>query len=245
MNVTAKDIKALWRSPVMWSVLALISFVFAWMVWQMLDKYVSLQLDFLALPNPPNITEVLWVPVLLLLAKLTMLLVALTAGVSLAQERAQNTLWYLLINNSSMARMIWNKFKAQLILLLYVFMQLIVVAMLFEVGGQLQWLVVLSGMLGMALFVMWLIACGMMISAFCQSTGTAVLLNLVVFVLFWLMGVDGIGQEYGLNWLSLVSPVHHLQWFCEAQISLSSMIYFLFGIWVFLWVASHKIAELK
>jgi len=101
MNITQKDIKVLWRSPLLWMVLALLSFIAAWLLWQMVDKYVSIQSGFVNLPNPPNITQSLWTPFVLLMAKLLMLIIAFTTSFSVAKEKSEQTLWYLLLNQNN------------------------------------------------------------------------------------------------------------------------------------------------
>ncbi len=245
MNITQKDVKELWRSPVLWLVLALVSFILAWMVWQMIDQYNSLQTSLATLPNPPTITDALWVPFVLTFAKLLMLVIAMTAGFSLARERSQKTIWYLLINRKSHHAVVVGKYLAQLRMLFFAWLHLVIVMWLLASGGQVNWSQVMLGSIGLTLFLCWLIALGQLISSYSQSTGSAVLLNVVMFVLLWMLGGEAVNQGYGLNWLLLMSPAHHLRWFCEGQIALSSMIYFIAGTGVFLWLTESKLSRLK
>ncbi len=245
MNTTQKDINALWRSPLLWVVLSLVSFIVAWMVWQMLDRYVGLQSGFASLPSPPNITDSLWTSFILTLAKLLLLIIALTTAKAFAQERAEKTMWYLLINNQQYGQVVWTKFKAQWLILLFVWLQLLVVALLLATGGELNWLQSITGLVGISLFTLWFISLGMLISSYCQSTGTAVLLNAVVFVLLWIIGGEGVGQEFGINWLQLISPIHHLKWFCQGEIALSSLVYYVVGSLCFLVLTAQNLKALK
>jgi len=245
MNILQKDFKTLWRSSVIWLVLALLSFVLAWLFWQMLDRYITLQGSFASLANPPTITQAMWTPFVLMLAKLMMLMIAMTAGTSVAQERSQKTLWYLLINNSSPMHVIGAKFKVQLTLLLFVGIELLLVFALLTVGGELNNLKVLISLIGLCLYCCWLMSLGMWISSQCQSPATAVLLSLLVFVLVWMLGGQTVNQEYGLNWLSLFSPAHHLQWFCEGQLAVSSLLYFIGGSVIFLRFSALQIKQLR
>jgi ABC-type transport system involved in multi-copper enzyme maturation permease subunit len=245
MNITQKDFYMTWRRPLIWLVLALLSFILAWLFWQLLDRYSQLQLSLQVLPNPPSITEALWVPYVLTLAKLLVLLVALTAGFSFAQERAQKTLWYLLINRTKFAPLVIAKTTAQWPIFIWIWLQLAVVAALLATGGSINGLQMLSGAIGLSLLLIWLMALGQLISSYCQSTGTAVLLNVVVFVLLWMLNGESMGEDFGLNWLSLVSPVHHLQWFCAAEVSVSSLLYFIGGSGVFMWLTTRQLKRLR
>lgn len=245
MNITQKEFYVTWRRPLIWLVLTLLSFILAWIFWQMIDRYSQMQISLLNLPNPPSITAALWVPFVQTLAKLMLILVAMTAGVSLAQERAQGTLWYLLINRKKLTPIVLAKLVAQAPILIWVWLQLAVVMMLLATGGSINLIQMFSGALGLSLLLVWLMTLGQLISSFCHSTGTAVLLNLVVFVLLWMLGGQNIGQDFGLNWLALVSPVHHLQWFCAGEVGLSSLLYFVGGAILFMWLTSLQLKSLR
>ena len=245
ISIYTKDLKVLWRSPVTWVVMAALSFILAWLFWQMLDQYVGLQDSFAALPNPPTVTQSLWTPYVLMVAKVMMLFMALSGSLAVAQERAQNTLWYLLINRSSCFSVVWAKFKAQWMVLLLLWLHLAIAAGLLFNGGALNWPQVAIAVMGFTLFMLWLMALGILISSHCQSTGTAVLLSLVVFVAMWMLGGDMAGEEYGLNWLKLFSPQAHLKWFCAGELSLSSLVYFLGGCSCFLWLTTQQLTALR
>ncbi len=245
MNITSKDIKTLWRSPVIWLLLAIISFILAWLLWQMIDRYNSMQLSFQSLPNPPTITTALWLPFVMTFAQLLLLLVAMTAGYSFAMERSQRTLWYLLINRDSFMSVVVAKLKAQLWLLVFVMLHLLLAAWLLAAGGALDWWQVAFGAVGLVMLVFWLIALGQLLSSYCRSSGVAILINLVVFGLLWMLGSDPGSQGYGLNWLLLLSPLTHLKWLCEGQVAIASMLYFLAGAAVFMWLTAKQLGRLR
>ena len=245
MNILKKDFSMIWRRALMWLVLAILSFIGAWLFWQLLDRYSGMQLSLQALPNPPSVTQALWVPFILTMAKLLMLLIALTAGLSFAQERAQKTIWYLLINRTHFFGVVSAKLKAQWPIFIWIWLQLMVVAMLLSTGGEVNSTQMIIGGIGLFLFSLWLMALGQLISSYCESTGTAVLLNFVVFVLMWMLGGNVLDEGYGLNWLSLISPIHHLQWFADGEVSFSSLIYFVGGCGVFMCLTAMQIRRLK
>ena len=81
-----------------WLMLAVISFLMAWVAWKMVDRYNAIQSSLMQLPNPPTLTQHLWVPMMVMVAKLSLLLVAYSTGLAIAKERSQQNIWYLLIN---------------------------------------------------------------------------------------------------------------------------------------------------
>ncbi len=245
LTTAQKDFYMTWRRPLIWLVLSLLSFIAAWLFWQLLDRYTQLQLSLQTLPNPPTITDALWVPYILTSAKLLMLLIAMTAGFTIAQERSQKTIWYLLINRTNYWPVVIAKLKSQWPILIWAWLQMVVVAGLLLIGGKVNGWQMISGVIGLSLLIYWLMALGQLISSYCQSTGTAVLLNVVVFVLLWMMNGQSLAEDFGLNWLSLVSPIHHLQWFCAGEVSISSFIYFIGGGWLFMWLTVAKLKQLR
>ena len=241
----SKEWYSLWRWPKLWLILAVVAFVAGGLFWQMVDRYSSLQLSMSALPNPPTLTEALWQPWLMTLSQLMLLVVAMTAGFSIAQERSQKTLWYLMINRSNYLPVVWQKYLPQGLSLLFFLVLILLSYLLLSLGGQLSPQLVATGCLGMVLLFAWLSALGTWLSSLCQSTGTAVLLNLVVFVSLWAIGGDGVGQSYGLNWLQLLTPVHHFKWLLVGELSVSTLIYFVGGAAVFLWLTAQQLSVLR
>ncbi len=67
----------------------------------------------------------------------------------------------------------------------------------------------------------------------------------MVFVLLFIIGGDGVGQEFGLNWLKLLSPVHHLKWLAEGVIAASSLFYLGGGTLVLLHLTAHNVDRLR
>lgn len=245
IDISQKDKRTIWRSPLIWVVMAIISFIAAWLFWQMLDRYIALQNNLVNLPNPPNITGALWTPFFLTVSKLLTLLVAFTTAIAVTQEKSQNTLWYLLINQQSIFSVVLAKLKAQLPNLIFTLLILMIAALLLHVGGQLNLLLVLFSFLGMVLYLIWLTALGMFVSSMIDSTGAAVLLNLLVFGVFWFLGGEQVAQGFGVNWIHLFSPAHHLRWFAQGELSLSSLVFFVFGTFLFLWLLTLNLQNTK
>ncbi len=211
----------------------------------MLDRYFSLQSGFLAVPNPPTLTSHLFQPMVLTLAKLLLLVMAVTTSLAFAQERSQHTLWYLMLNQDNWAGVVWGKFKAQLWLLLFVWLQLLVGTLLLHSGGELNWQQIMLAWLGLTLFCVWSLCLGMCLSAHCSNTGMAVTLCLLVFILLWFIGGEGVGDGYGVNWLVLLSPATHLRWLSQGEVHVGSLYFFVFGSVFWLWLTAQKINDMK
>jgi len=229
----------------MWLMLGVLSFVLAWMCWQMLDHYLAIQPSLSQLPYPPSVTDTLWSPLLHMLARVMILVVALSTATIMTSERSQKTLLYLLLSHRSTGSVVRQKLAASATLLWFVWLQVFLFWALLETGGTLSGWQVLSGVLGLSLAVLWMAALGLLIGVYCHATATAALLSIVVMAVLWLLGADGSGQAYGMNWLKLCSPAHHLDWLFSGELSISSVVYFAGGVVLFSMLTEQKLKQLR
>lgn len=242
-----KEHKNLWGRPRLWLILSVLTFVIGWLFLHMLDRYLALQPELLRLSAPPDIHEALLMPLNQNLIKVMLLLVAVTAGSCVAQERQTGTLDYILrIAAKPWYRLpVMDKFKSHLWLVLFPCAILIVVAGLLSPGGSVNIIMLIAQLLAMVLCCAWLIALAIWLSSMSNQSGFAVLLTLVVFVLIWVLGEQSVWDDYGINWLNVVLPEQHFSWLSRGQINLASLLYFIGGAVLFLWLAHGQIRDTR
>ena len=245
MSVFGKELRNLLRSPVLWLMMALLSFVSAWMCWQMLDRYLSLQSQLSQLPYPPAISQTLWQPMLLMLVKIMMLLVALVSASVMTRERSEQTTFYLILSKRSPQSVMMGKFLATWVLLLYLWLHIILIWALLETGGSLNGWQVFTGVTGISLTLIWMLALGMLIAVHNSSMAASALMTVLVLAGLWMLGAGSYSSEFGLSWLSLWSPAHHFKWLLSAELSVSSLVYFVGGAWLFLFLTNRKLLRLR
>jgi len=242
-----KEQKNLWGRARLWLILAVLSFVVSWLFLHMLDRYLALQPELLKLSAPPSITEALLIPLSQNLIKIMLLVVAVTAGNSVAQERQDGTVNYVLRIpvRQGLNYPIVDKFKSHMWLVVFPVLMTIMVAGLLRLGAEIDWLMVFALILAMVLCCAWLIALALWLSSLTNQSGFAVLLTLVVFMMLWVIGGQTALDDYGINWLNLVLPEQHFNWLSHGQINLSSLLYFMGGTGLFLWMAHCRIKAIK
>ena len=203
MSVFRKELKNLLRSPALWLMMALLSFVAAWMCWQMLDRYLSLQSQLSQLPYPPAISQTLWQPMMLMLAKIMILLVAMVSASVMTRERSERTIFYLLLTQRSPWSVIRGKFLAAWVLLIYLWLHVLLIWALLETGGSLDGWQVFTGVTGISLTLMWMLALGMLIAVYNTSMAASALMTVLIVAGLWMLGASQYASEFGLSWLSL------------------------------------------
>ncbi|KAA3641670.1 MAG: hypothetical protein DWP95_06350 [Proteobacteria bacterium] len=242
-----KERKNLWGRSRVWLILAVLSFIIGWLFLHMLDRYLALQPELLKLSAPPNLSDALLLPLSHNLIKVMLLLFAVTAGNSVAQERQEGTLDYVLrLSPRPWYRLpIMAKFKSHLWLAGFPVLTLLVTAALLSMGGKVDWLMVTAMLVALILCCSWLIALALWLSSMANQSGFGVLLTLVVYMVMWIMGGQTALDEYGINWLNLLLPEQHFNWLSQGQLNLSSIFYFVGGTWFFIAMAQSQIQRLK
>lgn len=242
-----KECKTLWRQSRLWLIMAALAFLISWLFLHMLDRYLALQPELLKLSAPPNLTDALLLPLSHNLVKVLLLLVSVTAGTAVAEERQSGTVTMLLRAQRRhwYQSVVMCKFRSHLWLLLFPVLILLVVAVMLSLGGVINWWQVGVMLLGWLLFGSWLIAVALWLSSLTRQTGFAVLLCLVVLSGLWVVGGQAVFDEYGINWLNLMLPEHHLNGLFNSHLNISSVLYFIGGAALFLYWSQANIHRLR
>ena len=244
MKVFKKEWKTSTRSAAMWLVLAIFSLIAAWIFWILMDGYVQSQTRFSQLPNPPSVTEVVFLSFLKTLAILMIFVVAIISSLAFAAEKRNGTLALLLQNRRGDWHTIGSKYVALLLQLTLFLTPLVLVLVTLNLATELHQQQVFTAMLGLILMVMWMAAFGLWFSLLVSNTAAAVLLSFLVFASLWVIGQTAVSAaEWGKNWLVVLSPAYHLQQFHQAQLPLASLWYFLGGAGVGLWLARYTLNQ--
>lgn len=225
------------RSPGLWLVMALLSFVAAWMFWLVVDRYVQLQTHFGQMQHLPSVTIHLLLPFFKTIAQLMMLVVAVLLGAAVAREKDQGT-W--LAVKEQCHRWLWGQWLSAWFVSFLLFVVLLLACVGLAGASTLQWPLLALGWLALLLLVAWLKSVAMWVSTWSNQAGTTTLLALVVFVLWWQMGQNQTLAQYGANWLALLSPQKHFDWLLSGQLNASSLLFFVVGTCVFLGLANTQ-----
>lgn len=242
MNIFKKECLLLWRSPQTPLLLAVLAFCCAWIFWQMIDRYVTLQDDFTSLSVTPFAAEVLWQPFLLSLTKVAMILLAMSAGRAIAEERAEGSLWYV---QSRPMSLLWQKWLAQWSVSLMLLLLAGLAAWTLNSGVRLLWPQIVLGVLALILLLAWLKALGILLSCYSKQSGGAILLCLVVFSVLWLLGDGSVADDFGANWIALFSPQKHFAWLLKGDWRWVSIWYFIGGTCLFMYLSYRRILGLR
>ncbi|MCF6288378.1 MAG: hypothetical protein L3J53_03970 [Proteobacteria bacterium] len=241
MTLFQAELKYYLRSPIIWLIVTLMAFISAWSFLLSIEIFTSLQVKFSGMSDAPTILQGIIYPVLAAQSKIIIVVVAIIAGLSFARLN-NNHAWILLLGaQRSELKIVWQKYIAILLVSLIFIAPAILAIICLSVIVGLDFLPILVVILGLLLLLMWLLSVAMLLSSLVNNTGFAVLLVIVVFMVFWLMSQATLGQEWGKNWLQVLSPFYHFQQFMSNQLTYAAIFYFFSGIFLGLWATKLRL----
>jgi ABC-type transport system involved in multi-copper enzyme maturation permease subunit len=243
MTLRQAELKYYLRSPIIWLILAITAFISAWSFLLSIDVFTSLQVKFAGMSDAPTITGGIIIPMVLAQSKLLIIIVAIIAGLSFARL-SDNHSWFLITScQLSEWGIIYQKYSALLIIILiFILPTLLALACLAIITGA-QLIPVALAILGLLLLLMWMSALAMLISSFVSNSGFSILLCLFALLFLWVLSQSAVESEWGKNWLQALTPFYHFKKFSSDYVSFSSVLYFLMGTVLNLWLVKIRLIQ--
>jgi ABC-2 type transport system permease protein len=238
LAVAAKELKSLFASPLAWVVLAFFQLILAWIFLSRLDAFLAIQSQLVALANPPGATEIVVAPVFAIGAIVLVMAVPLLAMRLVAEERRNQTMTFLLSAPISMADVVVGKFLGLLVFLLIPVLLIVVMGAALAVGGRLDWGLVLSNLIGLALLAAALAAIGLYTSCLTAHPVVAAVAALAISLALWMVNLAT--SDPG-SAVSLVSLLKHFEPFTKGVVDTASLAYFALLIGLFLLLAIRRL----
>jgi ABC-2 type transport system permease protein len=109
-TIARKELKSLFASPLAWMVLTAVELVGAYVFLKRLDDFLQIQPQLVQLASPPGVTEIVAAP-LFATAAIVLLFAAPLLGMrSIAEERRNNTMVFLISAPVSITQIVLGKF---------------------------------------------------------------------------------------------------------------------------------------
>jgi ABC-2 type transport system permease protein len=117
LTVAAKELKALFASPLAWVVLCVTQIIVGFVFLRGLDSFLQAQAQLASMPGAPGVTELVAAPVFAIAAALLLFAVPLLAMRLIAEERRNQTMVMLISAPLSMTDIVLGKFLGLLVFL--------------------------------------------------------------------------------------------------------------------------------
>lgn len=222
------------RKPLIFVIFALLSLTFSWGFLSLIDVFQANQIKFSGMTDAPSVLEAVVFQALQWQVKLLLVLCSIIGGLTYARWNQNNLHSFYLQSSQSTPHWVLSKFAFAIFLMLIFSLPSLLQIFYVYVKAEQFSIRIVSALCGWLLVLAWMIAFTQFISSLLKNSAFAILLNIVVLGFSWFIGFSLTDNSWGKNWIQVLSPSYQFQQFLTVQISLASVVYFLFGIGILL-----------
>ena len=219
----AKELRALFTSPLAWVVLAFLQVILAWIFLTRVDYFLTIQPQLARVPNAPGLSEIVVVPVFGIASIVLLMSVPLLTMRLIAEERRNKTMTLLLSAPVSMTQIVLGKFLATAIFLGIIGGLIILMALSLLMGGKLDYGLLIANLLGLLLLTGSFAAIGLFVSCLTTHPVVAAIGALAAFLVLWLINIAASDPASPVHLFSLLK---HFEGFMNGAIAVTDLIYF-------------------
>ena len=240
--IAGTEFQRLFRSPLAWSVLAIVQFILAWMFLNSVEEYmIYIQPKLVGLDNAPGITEIV---VSNLYSSIGVIMLAIMPILTMrlfAEERMNGTLTLLLSAPISATQIVFGKYLGLMlfILLMIAMLSLMPLSLLF--GTQLDIGLLLSSILGLSLLLASFAAAGLFLSTLTKHAIIAAMSSFAVLLFLVILYLSGNSQSGQSSLFVYLSHFGHFLSFLQGSFDSSDFIYYVLFSGGFLSLSIRKL----
>jgi ABC-2 type transport system permease protein len=237
-TIVAKELRALFASPLAWVILAFLQVILAWIFLTRVDYFLTIQPQLARVPNAPGLSEIVVVPMFGIASIVLLMSVPLLTMRLIAEERRNKTMTMLMSAPVSMTQIVLGKFLATAIFLAIVGGLITMMALSLLMGGRLDYGLLGANLLGLLLLTSSFAAIGLFVSCLTTHPVVAAIGALGAFLLLWLINIATSDPASPLHLFSLLK---HFEGFMNGSIALNDLIYFAVLTAVFLVLSIRRL----
>ncbi len=241
MNLFKAELIYFLRSPVIWIIMALTSFISAWLFLLSLELFSTVQVKFAQMSDAPTVLQGVIFPVISAQAKILIVIVAIIAGLSFSRLSGNNGWMIIKIQQKSEWFVIRSKYMAMLLIAMLFLLPSLFAIISLMMMTELPIVPIIMAYIGLIMLLMWMLALGMYISSLVNNVGFSILLCLVSLAILWLLSYSGLDAQWGKNWLQVFSPRYHFNQFLSDYLSVASIVFFVLGTMVMLYAIKIRL----
>jgi len=229
MLILAKnELYRLFLSPLAWIILALSQLILAYLFLTHIDYFNQIQAKIATIPGAPGITELIAMPLLNNAATLLLLISPLLTMRLIAEERRNESLPLLLSAPLSSSEVVLGKFLGTFSFLLLLLLLISLMPLSLSIGSQLDFGLLASGLVGLALLLSSFTAIGLFLSSLTKQPTIAAMTTFSTLFLLWIIDWAGNTQLTSdssslFSWLSLL---RHYETLLQGDVHSSDLAYY-------------------
>lgn len=235
-TIAAKELKALFASPLAWIILAIFQFILAWIFLARVDAFLGVQSQLNEILNPPGVTEYVAASLFSAAAIIFMMIVPLFTMRSIAEELRNQTLVLLFSAPITTLDIVAGKFLGLLLFLSTAILLLSGMALTLGLGAKIDFGLLVANLLGIGLLAASFAAIGLYISSLTAHPFLAGIGGIFVLLGLWAMSFSS-----EKNIFQALSPLSRFESFNSGIIDSGDAAYFVIVTVLFLALSARRL----
>ena len=241
LHIAARELKALFLSPLAWSILAVVQFILAYLFLAQIDTYMMFAPQLAGREDAPGVTDVIVAPLFGNAAVILLLVAPLITMRVLSEEKRSRTLSLLMSAPVSMTEIVLGKYLGVLGFFLVLLGLLALMALSLLAGTTLDYGKLVSGLLGLALLIGAFAAAGLYMSSLTEQPTIAAVSSFGLLLLLWIINWAGGSGEQVSGVFSYLSLVGHYDSLLKGLFNSTDVLYYLLFILTFLVLSIQRL----
>jgi len=229
LTIASRELRSLFLSPLAWSILGVVQFIFAYIFLAQLNTFIQIQPQLANLENAPGATEFIAAPLFATSAIIFMLVTPLISMRVIAGERANKSLALLFSAPLSMTEIVIGKFLGVVGFLICMAIMLALMPLSLSFGGNLDYGLFFSAWLGLILLVSSFAAIGVYMSSLTAQPTVAAISTFGVLLMLWIVDWSSgkVADANASGALEYISMLRHFEAMAKGLFSSADFMYFI------------------
>jgi len=225
--ITIRELRSMFRSPLAWTLLAVVQFILAWIFLVQVEEFMQIQPRLAKLSSAPGITDLIATPLLNSASLIIMFLIPLMSMRLFSEEYRSGSFSLLLSAPISMTAIVLGKYLALMLFLSILLALTAAMPLSLLLGGTLDLGKLSAGLLGLELALAGFAAIGLFFSSITSRPTVAATGSYGLLLFLWVINLASGTGEKGSALFAWISPISHLQNMFSGLVSTADLIYFL------------------
>ncbi len=241
-TLARRELQSLFLSPLAWSILAVLQFIFGYLFLGQLDLYLQVQPKLAGLLDAPGITEIIIAPLFTNAAIMLLLVMPLLTMRLISEEKQSGTLTLLLSAPISISEIILGKYLGILVFIVIMLLLMALMPLSLLLGGNLDYGMIASGFLALFLLLASFAAVGIYMSSLTTQPIVAAISSFGLVLLLWIVDwTSTLSNNPSTSVMHYLSMLQHYQPLISGIFKSSDLIYYLLFITLFLVLSIRRL----
>ncbi|MCW8943181.1 MAG: ABC transporter permease subunit [Sedimenticola sp.] len=238
INLSARELRSLFQSPLAWTLLAVLTLVLAWLFLVQIETYLKIEPNLISRSSEQGVTDLIITPLFDSSAMIFLLITPLLTMRLLSEEYRTGTIQLLLSSTLSTRQIILGKYLALLGMLACALLLTALLPFSLLFGADVDTGRVFASLLGLALLISSYGAIGLLLSSLTEQPAVAAVGTYGVLLFLWIINLSNQSELFG--WLSLAN---HYRPFLSGVVNTGDISYFILIIGASLLMSMHQLVQ--